>query len=266
MTTLAAWISWDSRAPSAVYIASDSQISYYDEIKDEIVRIERNQKTFYSKNTSDIFGICGSYPVNIKTKFNTICDRISSSRSSSASINEYIDEASKLMVDYFSGLGDFVVLHGLLFNGQIQLAYYSKNKESGFMHGICSPDQGIIVKCGSGRKCLFEFERNAVGAREYKLSRCMWKIIYSSIEKSTDRFTSGPPQLVALYKNGLSHRLGVIWENQSYFGKELLIKSNFSGECRNANFERVDSLGLTIKGAQRHAHIAIPRTSTNYGG
>ena len=54
MTLLASWLAVDSRAPSAVYIMSDSRISW-----DNRAFFDYGKKVFGCKNYPDIFGYCG---------------------------------------------------------------------------------------------------------------------------------------------------------------------------------------------------------------
>jgi hypothetical protein len=54
MTLLVSWVAVDSRKPSAIYLLSDSRISWSNNKK-----YDYGRKVFASHNTPNIFGYCG---------------------------------------------------------------------------------------------------------------------------------------------------------------------------------------------------------------
>jgi hypothetical protein len=62
MTTLLSWLGVDSRAPSSVYLASDSRISFGSKRQ-----WDTGRKLFASKTMPEIFGYCGdvTFPIQV---------------------------------------------------------------------------------------------------------------------------------------------------------------------------------------------------------
>lgn len=258
MTTVVAWAAYDNRGPSAVYMASDSRISWSNASVWDSAR-----KIFSCDKFPDLIGYVGEvlFTVQIlsqcislsnsgavfkansspEQRFELLCSLVK--RSFSNYPKQFAQDSFSIVFCSLTIGGDIFV--GILERkgGQWAVKYPRAPKASGLIlvEGSGSTSFGAIFK---------KFEGSEIGGT----SRSVYSAFCMHLEKGMDSRTGAPPQLAVIYRNGISKPLGTVWGERSYmFGLELGEFERVDvAEWRNELFERCDARTLKIKdGAQR---------------
>ncbi len=265
MTTIAAELSIDSRGPCALYIASDSRITW----GAPQYWWDSGQKSFASKTSPDIFGYCGSafFPTQV---LNQVTRQIESGIlfDSSASADERHGRWLKTIMNSLensreASVNDFALLHGARDgNGMAcsfrlwQSRFNARSKAWEDKEIDLHRDHSHFASItGTGRNKLQRRLEDAVNEDHSRTSRHAFQTLFKSIGEGDDVSSGGAPQIVGIYRVKPAQYFGMIWNNERYFcGCKLVAGANF--ECVdwfNEQFERCD--GKTRKrlaGAKKH--------------
>lgn len=265
MTTIAVELSIDARGPCALYIVSDSRITWG---KHEN-RWDSGQKTFASSKTPDIFGYCGSafFPTQV---LNQITHQIEAGILFNGNANaqerhgRWLNTVRKSLKNSQGALiEDFTLLHGAR-NGEGMksefLLWESKwsSKNKGWIDSeikLSSEHSSFLAISGTGRSKLETRMSSLPQEKDAITSRRAFQTLFSLIEAGDDDFSGGAPQMVGIYRVKPARHYGIIWRNRRYFcGSELVAGSCYENiEWRNEKFERADGrLKTRLKGAQKH--------------
>ncbi len=260
MTTLAAWVSIDSRRPSACYLVSDSKITW-----PSGDQWDTAQKLFAAENTPDIFGYCGDvqfptlalrqvveqadrgllFPVGASAEVRHTAIAIALSR---ASRGYPAHGATTSTILHFSrdGIGASAAF-------RLWRLDWSQTRPLASV-GLALPTESILAaSLGSGANVLIERNhawRNAQG----RTARGIFSSFCEAIASGKDCFSGGAPQLVGLYPKWNGLVFGTVFEGKRYIaGSEIRAGANVHPfEWRNELFERVDPLTLQrLPNAQR---------------
>jgi hypothetical protein len=113
----------------------------------------------------------------------------------------------------------------------------------------------LTIVLGSGDRVVTNHQiaaRNELGT----FSRAVFTGFCDSLISGEDPFSGGAPQLVGLYRNGSGMHFGTILRGKSYYrGLEAAQLSVPQIEWRNELFERCDSSGKRIEGAQAQPRL-----------
>jgi hypothetical protein len=92
-------------------------------------------------------------------------------------------------------------------------------------------------------------------------SRAAMHAFFQALHSKADPFTGGPPQLVGLWRKGLSQQFGIWWYGKSYVGgmEVPMIGQDAKVNWFNHLFERCDGKGKKLRDANSHRASLKPR-------
>jgi hypothetical protein len=267
VTTLAAWVSVDSRRPSACYLVSDSRISWPTGSGWDF-----GQKLFVSSRFPDIFGYCGD--VQFPTlALRQIVDRVDqglllSAGALAAERNRRIVEELRVAYHWYPAHGSkpSTIVHfardaeGNRANFSLWRLDWSKSSPIQSTQLELPTSSVFGVTLGSGWKVLID--RNEEWKKgQGRTARGVFSSFCDAISSGEDPRSGGPPQLVGLYPHGAGRLFGLIINGHRYLaGAAVPNDANVDQfEWRNNLFERMDPRTLRrLEGAQPQPRPAIP--------
>lgn len=217
---------------SALYIASDSRISWGE-------KYDYGKKLFVCKNNPDIFGYCGDvlFPLQILSQ---IVDGINEGiiyNNNDALSNEKKAKIIKHILnttikdypkDYGINKNGLTIIHGTKdMDKRMSLYKYEWNRKNGLWYYETIKQTSTFSQklfCGGTGKN--EFERNFEqlikdkGGEEKVNSSDIFHCFCQTLIGVKDKSCGGAPQLATLKigKNGNGQMLGVVYDNNLYFG------------------------------------------------
>jgi hypothetical protein len=256
MTTLATWVSVDSRRPSACYLISDSRISW-----PTGSGWDSGQKLFVSSRFPDMFGYCGD--VQFPTlALRPIVDRVDQGLLLAANAlamerNQRIaEELSRAYHDYPAhGAEQSTIVHfardGEGSGASFSLWRLDWSRSSPIQNTrIGLPTSSVLgVTLGSGWKILVHRNEEWKEAQG-RTARGIFSSFCEAISSGEDPRSGGPPQLVGLYPIGAGRLFGVIIDGKRYLaGNAVPEDANVDQfEWRNNLFERMDPRTFAASG------------------
>jgi hypothetical protein len=272
VTTLAAWVSVDSRRPSACYLVSDSRISWPDGSGWNF-----GQKLFVSSRFPDLFGYCGD--VQFPTlALRQIVDRVdqglllSTDASAAERHRRIADELRTAYHNYPAhGSEPCTVVHfardgeGNRANFSLWRLDWSKSSAMQSTHLELPTSSVVGLTLGSGWKVLIHRNEEWKKAQG-RTARGVFGSFCDAISSGEDPRSGGPPQLVGLYPGGAGRLFGVIIDGKRYLaGAEVPDDANVDRfEWRNHLFERMDPTTLKrLDGAQPQPRPVIQALKTS---
>jgi hypothetical protein len=259
MTSLVAWVSVDSRAPSGCYLVSDSRISY---LNGQPSR-DSGRKLFISERFPDLFGICGDvdFPTHVLRHMTGEIDSGRLLQDGDSSIIRHELLAAKLQRAYpsFEHHRRSTLLHfsregdGLRCTYRLWRLDWSPTGKPESLPVDLPTDSAIAISLGSGGTTVVkknEQWKRALG----RTARGVFSSFCDALETGDDPYSGGPPQLVCLYRVGAARTVGVVVGGQRYVAgsgvQDETLCQQF--EWRNRLFERVDPRTLSLlPGAQK---------------
>jgi hypothetical protein len=275
MTTVTAWVSYDQRAPSGAYIASDSLISTPSS------GWSSARKTFHSLHHPEVFAYIGDvlFPSLLLGQHVALLDSgfDPGLEVSAGKRREVLIDAVKRAVQTYPqewmaggtttivhiarqgvGLGVAFVTTLIRINGpQVSHQVIDSLDSAGILEftadGVHEVNRPILE--GSGADAVeTELGRWQATDRQY-LSRRVFESHCRAIESGTASGSGGAPQLVGLYREGSGRAFGFAAPGQrpSLFGSPIRDDDALGSlEYRNRLFERVDRAGGLLPGAKSH--------------
>ena len=252
LTTLAAWISVDSRRPSACYLVSDSKITW-----PTGAQWDAAQKLFVAEKSPDIFGYCGDvqFPTLALRQVVEQADRgLLFAEGASSSIRQMaISDALSAASAAYPAHGDkaSTIVHfsrdgeGRDARFRLWRIDWSKTNPLSSVELALPTESVLVVSLGTGSRALVE--RNNDWRRvQGRTARGIFSSFCDALSGGTDPHSGGAPQLVGLYPrwNGLT--FGIVFDGRRFMaGTEVQAIANVHPfEWRNDLFERVDPLSL----------------------
>jgi hypothetical protein len=172
------------------------------------------------------------------------------------------DRLSQLSADYpIEGLKGAVFIRarrvgqGMAARFVVTSHRYLKGKWNVTEHAVSSVQSEVVCSFGSGSNSA-RSEVNEWMAQAGNTSRSVFSGFCDSLRAKRDPYTGEPPQLACIYREFPARELGVVWNDQLYFGgltppPDLDISTV---EWRNDLFERCDPhTRLRLPDAQRQA-------------
>lgn len=271
MTLIVSWIGVDSRAPSSMYIASDSRITW------DKNHFDQGKKVFACKTYPDIFGYCGDvlFPLMV---LNQIVDSIDSGllyspnwdyRKKTAKVRQRLmDSFRRYPSNVNSIMNDSVeILHGIRDDSDasfhcMQLKWTRKENKWHFRELPIKKYSYQIRVSGSGARKFNEIYRDYECHPQFKTSRAVFQTFCDTLDVINEPTVGGAPQLVGLYRKKESPGImfGIINKGSRFFAGlqvDNYCRNNLEQvEWRNELFERCDGKNkIIIKGAQKQPHI-----------
>jgi hypothetical protein len=264
MTSLVSWIGIDSRAPSSIYLVSDSRISWGNNLTWDYGR-----KLFASRNYPEILGYCGDvlFPSQVLGQLIDLIDsdllfNVEDSSDSKwlkilsivqQSFESYPDENSRPFRMVYctresSGMASV-----------FRMSTLSWKPSEGWIDGqwLGLPEQsGVITTLGSGEKTFRKWYSYWSRTKEKRTSRSVFGAFCDALKSGEDRHSGGAPQLVGVYRKGAAESFGVVYKGERYLlGLPVGAYNDLDNvEWRNSLFERCDWRTMKpLEGAQRHS-------------
>lgn len=263
MTSLAIALSVDSRGPSALYIITDSRITWGSGDH----RWDAGQKTFVSMQTPDIFGYCGDayFPPAILRQ---VLDQVNAGVLLTTGMGAL--ERNAILTEAFErGVGavtkvaipPFAIYHaardGEHMKSRFRVFHTKYSKAEGFVHGELVLDASASYLAhldGSGKGVIESRRSDWVDTDAEGTSRAAIWTFCEALHSGVDPLSGGAPQLVGLWRKDQGQQFGFLWYGKRFFaGLEVKSKANFdSVRWFNQFFERADGqTGTRMKGAQK---------------
>jgi hypothetical protein len=269
VTTLVSWGAVDQRGPSALYMASDSRITW----GSERLRWDAGRKLFACRVCADIFGYVGEviFPSLVLGQIIAAADDgllfnpDDSAELRHAAIVQTVKtsfQSRHHAPDY-----DFAILHGAReAEGMTAsfhlwlLSYFSATSAAPARWtdeevSVGTHESSLIISLGSGGHVV-EKQNDALKIDpQGRTSRAVFWAFCDALRSKADPLSGGAPQLVGLYRKGRPQSFGVSYNGHRYY-QGLLVQDSmhFDGvEWRDEKFQRVDGATLEVlPGAQRH--------------
>jgi hypothetical protein len=261
MTSLAAWVAVDGRGTSALYLVSDSRLTW----APAGLEWSLGRKLFASKTTNDIFGYCGDvlFPSLILGQLESL---LNSSVLSASGETPY--QRHQLFVRMIQNSlesypparrADFSIIHGAREHAGLRSLFHLWRLDWSTQLGwadarVDLPNESrVALALGSGADALAEWEKRwqrPLG----RVSRAVFGSFCDALKSGIDPKTGGAPQLVRLYRDGPGSVVGVLLEGQRFiYGISVPSGEGIqSVEWRNSLFERCDPNAMAIlENAQR---------------
>jgi hypothetical protein len=264
MTSLAAAIAVDQRGPSALYIITDSRITW----KGFAGQWDAGQKTYASQTSAHIFGFCGnaSFPPSVIRQVIELMDiGLLTTNEDPAAIHSQVVELLEKTLrtashQFFDG---FSIFHGAregeLMSSKFRLwrtEYYQSTRK--FYDGEIEMEKSrscLVHIDGSGRSVVQNQSAMWDRSTAAGTSRAAMWAFCEALSSGTDRHTGGAPQMVGVWRKGPARRFGIVWNGKRYVAG---IEVTPAEELRqidwfNDLFERCDGIsGGRLKGASSH--------------
>jgi hypothetical protein len=276
MTSLVSWLSVDSRSPAALYIATDSRITWdgpeATDPRRNAASWDVGRKVFAARSSPEIFGLVGDAFLSTQV-LTQLVDRIDtmSPAAQHLVVEERIKEITLLLKSSLSlyprsqrrpsaifygcreGDGGASLFHLIRFawseSGHVDVTLQNLPKRS-----------DVVATDGSGKGTvdnhLFHWNKTEAGGT----SRAIFSSFCDAVSSGNDWRTGGAPQLVAVTRIRAALQIGVIESGKLYLNGGIISapKAYPRVEWRNRLFERCSPYTkLPLPKAQRHAR---PRT------
>ncbi len=262
MTSLACTLSVDSRGPSAIYLMSDSRVSW----QHSGATWDAVQKCHVSRRTADLFAFCGDvvYPPYLISQVVQQLDAGMADGMDALQRHEFVYTAIRSTFarrhSAPSPLG-YSILHAS--RGRTGLAsifsiwrmqyWHSTGRWSNTPLKLDQVHSYLAYIDGTGAPHIRQFSGTFEKTRAKGTSRAaMWGFM-DALQSGNDPSTGGPPQIVGLTRQGAGKMFGVVWQGRRYFAGLHVPATGAveQAEWFNANFERCDPISKRLlKGAK----------------
>lgn len=261
MTSLVSWIGVDHRAPSSIYIATDSRVSWGQEST-----WDAGRKVFASRSRPEVFGYVGDvlFPSLV---LGQIADASESPNPAIIiSSEQRFERISRLIKETFESLPSsekrsFQIAYALRIGDGMDACFrfysLSWDKVKGwiaFQEKLPAKSDSVVI-WGSGTRSINLWKERWSKSSQCSTSRAIFSSLCDAISSEGDPLSGGAPQLVGLYRIGPARTIGVIHEGRPYvFGlpAEPADHAVAGLEWRNRIFERCNVSGKRIESAKSH--------------
>lgn len=259
MTSLAAWPGIDSRGLSTLYIVADSRISW----PGSGDSWNFGSKVFASTLTPDIFGFYGDVliPSMVLPRLveGTFLDPVMSTQERHETSVQLLRQSADAVP--MPRRGRFGVLHGSRdgdgMNSRRLLWHTQWSAKQGWSDDpvVLEDASALTIALGSGDLAVINHQAAAVNELG-SFSRTVFTGFCDALGSRQDPNSGGAPQLVGLYRHGTGLHFGVFHRGKAYYrGLEVGNLTSPAIEWRNALFERCDSEGKLLAGAQAQPRL-----------
>ena len=265
MTSLAAKLSVDSRGASALYILTDSRITW---TSSSASHWDAGQKALYSHVTADIFGFCGDAffpPYALRQMVDVVNSGLLFSRYDAAKYRH--DQAISIFRSAINNgqnlaIGNFSIVHGArdgeFMSSRFRIWIVRFDSLTGTWQeeelDLDTSHSHLSYVDGSGREVIKKYEKQWKGTSVEGTSRAAFWSFCDALFSEDDTRSGGPPQLVGIWREGVARQFGIIWRGKRYLaGVEVPSNSRFQEvQWFNQRFERMDGGKVKrLPGAQR---------------
>jgi hypothetical protein len=223
MTTLLAWVGVDQRAPSSLYLAADSRITW-----GENVVWDHGRKLFASRTQPDVIGYSGEvfFPTQAIGQIIELIDGnllFEPGAVPQDRLALIVGALERSAATYPPRVGrDFDLLYGTREGRGLQSRFrvfqvHFSGGRAEEMSSIELPrSSSVVVVLGSGRGTFEETLRTWEASASGGTSRAVFSAFADSLRTARDPYSGGPPQLVGLYRTGAGKTFGVVWHDERF--------------------------------------------------
>ncbi len=269
MTSLGVALAVDSRGPSALYIITDSRITWHPGNG----RWDTGQKTFASARTPDVFGFCGDAffpPAALRQFLEQVHCGIALDSSMDArrrhalmlhGLQEAIDQQCGAPISSFSvfhGARDHEHMHSTFHLWETRMTVSDKTRSISWFdeeRDIISDHSYFVHIDGTGGRYIKKRGRKWLHSDANGTSRAAIGSFCDALHEGLDPCSGGAPQLVGIWRKGPGRTFGFWWNGKAYLaGAPVPDGSNVAAvDWFNHRFERCDGgTGRRKEGAARH--------------
>lgn len=266
MTTFIAWVGVDSRALASINFATDSRISWDSSGSNHW---DAGQKTFSSSFSPDIFAYVNDvmFPSMVLGQVVTAIDNgvlFGNDDTCDMRFDKIVERIKKAHSIYPSALRhSFRIFHGarqgegLTSKFSLNVVGWQKETSKWSIDRLTIPDKSSAITIdGSGKEVFSKWSTRWNSSSQGGTSRAVFSSFCNAVNSREDKLTRGAPQVVSLYRAGPGKTIGFIDEGSKFVsGMEIQsvdVAQNAKFEWRNKYFERCDSTGNLVDGAQKH--------------
>jgi hypothetical protein len=274
MTSLAVALAVDSRGPTALYIITDSRLTWDAKATQ---RWDAAQKTFASVRTADIFGFCGDafFPPMILRQF---LDQVNSGLvlpngiDADTSHGLVVVKLRQAMEQRSSApVRSFSVFHGARDHEFMESRFRLwETRYDAVTRRWDDQERDLVSEHsyfahidGTGRDYVIQRGQEWLATDAKGTSRAAIWSFCNALHEGKDPRSGGAPQLVGIWRKGPAQAFGFWWRGTPYLsGSPVPAGSDFSRvSWFNHRFERCDGgTGRRLKDAQKHPK---PKTMTH---
>ncbi|WP_442545252.1 hypothetical protein ACSBOX_06125 [Arthrobacter sp. KN11-1C] len=278
MTSLVAWVAGHTKGQASLNIATDNRISWSTTHNGKVSVLDtwdQGRKVFASKRYPIIIGYCGDvlFPV---IAIPALLDRVDvggtpenyvRSEEISRVVNALIGRLKsgwkayprKALLTVYIGYREdrSIPAPGKKEDPAFHLLRLSTSESRSWTWNIkqiqLPNNSHLLASDGSGGNAVKAHIEAWNATTSGHTSRAIYSGFVDAILSGIDPLSGGAPQLASLYRKGSGRLLGIIHKNTAYYaGLPVDGRDDLSSvEFRNATFERVDSSGRLLKGAQK---------------
>jgi hypothetical protein len=270
MTSLAVALAVDSRGPNALYIVTDSRITFLSG-GGGVWNI--GQKTFASTRSPDIFGFVGDSifpPAVLRQLLDQVnCGLLYDEAVDAQQRHSILLRTFRRAINQRSGtvpISDFAVFHGAR-DGQLmksnfrlwETRYFAQSKTWKDYERKLLTDRSYFAHIdGSGANYVINRGKEWISTDAEGTSRAAIWSFCNALREGGDRYSGGAPQLVGIWRVGTAQVFGFRWNGKPYVAGAEVSKSfavNFENiRWFNHRFQRCDGVtGKRLKSAARHS-------------
>lgn len=264
MTSLAAAVSRDSRGASALYLVTDSRITWGDPKEHWDV----GRKTFASPASADVFAYCGDayfVPIALGQALNMVACGVVDLSSSSALERHAI--VLRLLESSLARISTKHALPVYIFHGaregdgmkckfRLWKSEFNPTTRSWMDSELPLDDRSYLASLdGSGAVHVARWEAKVTATPAAGTSRAAIHAFCQSLHSGADQLSGGAPQLVGLWREKNAKQFGFCWHGDFYIaGMQSLSREGRENiPWFNHLFERCDGLtGRRLKGSPSH--------------
>jgi hypothetical protein len=214
-----------------------------------------------SASTPDIF--CFSGDVRVPTQLLSLLEKrpgLSNNPLAPDRHYEFVEHLNGALSKAPMDHEPFLIVHGGRngegFRASFQLWSLSWAKPTGVIDiSEKLPAQSVLAfAAGSGERAVIRHDLKWSRSEAGRTSRAVFSSFCDSLDEGSDRRSGGAPQLVGMFRMGMSESIGVIYHGHRYWrGVRDESSDHTVSEWRNCLFERCDPSTLAVlTGAQRH--------------
>lgn len=268
MTSFVAWVGVDTHGPASLYLASDSRISWSNPSSSNLATWDCGRKVFASQRMPDLLGYVGDvlFP-------SLVLGQIASAIDCGVMFRKGIMPAERFsrvrdaIEGSFAGLPsehqrDLSIVYATREGTGTRSEFFAWvihwAKTAGWTHEELRIPlvSGAIKLLGSGMYVVEKWRDRWDFSSQGRTSRAVFSSFCDALSSTTDPLSGGTAQLVGLYRIEAGRPIGVVQNGRPHlFGLPMdpaAIDPSAAVEWRSPLFERCDSMGRRLEGAQRH--------------
>jgi len=271
MTTLAAWVGIDQRAPASLYVASDSRFTQRGWFKWKTSTNE-GQKVFACKVEPHLFGYCGwvAFPSQVISDavvlidsgqlFGNYADAYRRQKAFESYIQMRLDDELKKVRRHRAA--EFSILHaareaaGMVSVFRLWILQWHPHRGWCIREKQLPESSGVLFAGGSGADAFLQRDVSWKESDIGRTSRGVFSAFVEALQAGYDQFSGGAPQLGGIFRKGRAMEFGIVY-NQTRFLCGRPVSSTAIPENLdwfNELFERTDPQTMKrLPYAQRHA-------------